>query len=295
MSEVIQVLEKKCSQLNAVIKHRALVNRITHGKNIISHVPLYEVDFVETFGPTFAGSDSAAARAVTSAPAATILSKTIVIAIPPRALSRLIEPSSDVLGSLTRSRMFRSTFGVPAFRAVALYRSAWWDSLSLDASLPPLRPHGVLTTLSSRLSLIVVYDGTGPNGERALHLSYCNDSNARLEEGRFWHDVVNRALASDSFSGGVRSESADAKMYETVRAELAVAFARPVEDIPEPLQFEWHFWDDGAVYVFSYLSTYERFSLSNFFVRPSAVMYRCLYCQWKILLPLLAIASHELP
>lgn len=259
MSTLIEILEKQCSERGAIINHCALVKHITRISTRSSPDPTYEIAYVRLKSGSLPRTDFTAYNYVEGGSPLSITKiqgKSVVIAIPPKAITRLVPPSltnpeDDILSSLLRNPFFRSTSGLPAFRAVALYNSAWWNDSDRHC-LPPLRPHGSLRTLSSRLSMIMAYAGSGPNGEVALHLSYCDDFDARCEEGGFWHDCVCSALSDDKLNiegqeDGDRSKLVDEKMYEFVRSELSKAFVRPMNEIPLPLKFEWRYWDDGAV------------------------------------------------
>lgn len=204
----------------------------------------------------FPGSDSEAGKDIetSDAEATAVRARSIVLAIPPRAVSRLASqekvehPTPSLLRTLSTHPTFRSCFGIPAFRAVGLFDRAWWDDERLG--LPPLGNRGTHLTLSSNLSLIMSYAGRGPNGEAALHLAYCNDSNSRIDGG-FWSKAVQDALShadSSSYpSGRDRLPAVDDVMYGYIRLELAKAFSILPEEVPDPIRLEWHYWDDGAV------------------------------------------------
>jgi hypothetical protein len=172
-----------------------------------------------------------------------IRARSVILSIPPADITRLAneEMSPSLLHSLTHHPTFLSCQSLPAFCAVALYDRPWWDDDI--CSLPPLGKRGTLFSASSRLSHIMSYEGRGPYGEVALHVAYA----ASME---FWGDAVRDVLRSDPSSSPTgdqdRHPAVDNAMYRYIRFVLAKAFLIQPEDIPSPLRFEWHYWDDGV-------------------------------------------------
>ncbi|KAF8993097.1 hypothetical protein BDQ17DRAFT_162108 [Cyathus striatus] len=261
MSQIINILESECRKGGVLFQYCALVKNISRSReNSPDKPPIYEIACVTTRGRILAGSDTLSAQDFDGdATINVIKARAVVIAIPPSAITRIVHqdlpPSNcdnNILRRLADSPIFRSCFGIPAFRAAALYSHPWWD----DAvhGLQPLGDRGALLTSTSRLSMLLPYSGRGPNGEAALHLSYCNDFDARHGDG-FWSECIKSAvtrsgkLGSDYETQSRRPHAVDKIMYQHIREELAKAFVIPPEDIPDPIKLEWHYWDDGAVHV----------------------------------------------
>ena len=252
MSQIISVLESECLKGGALFRYCALVKGISRSSEDGSTV--YDITYMTTRGRVLPGSDTLSAQDFDKdATTNVIRARSVVLAVPPSAIARIAHQnlyssqSSNVLREITDDPLFRSCFGVPAFRAAALYSYPWWDD-SMHG-LQPLGERGTLLTSSSPLSMVFSYAGRGPNGEAALHLSYCNDFDARRGDG-FWSECIKSAVARSGFDYEIhpsRPRALDEVMYQYIREELAKAFVVQPQDIPDPIRLEWHHWDDGAV------------------------------------------------
>jgi hypothetical protein len=145
----------------------------------------------------------------------------LAFAIPPLALAKI---SGSIPSKLGKNPLITQSFADPAFKAALLFSEAWWE--------PTLFANGTAGALDAAsgsgncLGQVVPYLGSGPNGEKAIHVSYISGDCVSLH----WAHLI-ATLDEEGWKAHL------------VR-QLGVLF--PGIAIPKPLRAVVKLWDEGA-------------------------------------------------
>lgn len=170
-----------------------------------------------------------------------VSAKKLVIALPTLPFESI---TGDVAAEVKSNVLFGSIQGANAFKAVAIYSSAWWEDY-----LPNLnRSEPIVETFwsASTCMVLVPYNGRGPQGEAVIQLTY-----AWLGCAAKWGKMSKLPRAG----------------FE-VEIKKAVQEVFPEKDVPDPLDMVFKFWDRVAWHVTKAGSNVSRHDVKNWAKRP---------------------------